>query len=74
MHLEVHDREPSTAGAGHGEIRGRSGQLQNPDPALKNGHTLRARVPEEHSVPENQAWLTFPPERTKLFADERLVR
>jgi glycerol transport system ATP-binding protein len=38
------------------------------------GHTLRARVPEEHPVPESQAWLKFPPLRTKLFADERLVR
>jgi len=39
-----------------------------------NGHTLLARIPEEHPVPENQAWLKFPPQRTKLFADERLVR
>jgi glycerol transport system ATP-binding protein len=39
-----------------------------------NGHTLRARVPEEHPVPDRQAWLKFPPLRTKLFADERLVR
>jgi glycerol transport system ATP-binding protein len=39
-----------------------------------NGHTILARVPEEHPVPENQVWLRFPPQRTKLFADERLVR
>ncbi|BBO76714.1 ABC transporter ATP-binding protein [Desulfosarcina widdelii] len=42
--------------------------------AAFNGHTLRARIPEGHPVPENKAWLKFPPERTKLFADERLVK
>ena len=34
---------------------------------------LRARLPEGWPVPEGQAWLRFPPERTQLFADERLV-
>jgi glycerol transport system ATP-binding protein len=38
-----------------------------------NTHTLRARIPEGHPVPESRAWLKFPQERTKLFADERLV-
>ncbi len=42
--------------------------------AALNGHVLRARVPEGHPIPEGQAWLKFPPKRTKLFADERLVR
>ena len=42
--------------------------------ATLDGQTLRARVPEGHPVPENRAWLVFPPQRTKLFADERLVR
>lgn len=41
---------------------------------ILNGHTIRARVPEGHPVPESRAWLKFPPQRTKLFADERLVR
>ena len=40
---------------------------------MLNAHTLRARIPEGHPVPQSQAWLTFPPQRTKLFADERLV-
>ncbi|WP_319522673.1 ABC transporter ATP-binding protein [uncultured Desulfosarcina sp.] len=39
-----------------------------------NGYALHARVPEGHPIPENKAWLRFPPEYTKLFADERLVR
>jgi glycerol transport system ATP-binding protein len=42
--------------------------------AALSDHVLRARVPEGHPIPENQAWLKFPPQRTKLFADERLVR
>ena len=37
------------------------------------GHTLRARLPEDQTVPEGQAWLMFPPAQTKLFANERLV-
>jgi glycerol transport system ATP-binding protein len=35
--------------------------------------TLRARLPEDHAVPENDAWVRFPLQRTKLFSDERLV-
>jgi glycerol transport system ATP-binding protein len=37
------------------------------------GHTLRARLPEDKSVPQTDAWLRFPPRWTKLFADGRLV-
>ncbi len=36
-------------------------------------HILRARLPEGRPVPERAAWLRFPPEKTKIFADERLV-
>ncbi len=38
------------------------------------GKTLRARLPEGASIPEGQAWLVFPPEWTRLFADGRLVK
>jgi glycerol transport system ATP-binding protein len=38
------------------------------------GHTLRARLPEGQTVPENEAWLRFPARWTKLFADGRLVK
>jgi glycerol transport system ATP-binding protein len=38
-----------------------------------SGHTLRARLPEGQSVPASKAWLRFPPQWTKLFADGRLV-
>ncbi|MDJ0831134.1 MAG: ABC transporter ATP-binding protein [Desulfobacterales bacterium] len=37
------------------------------------GNTLRARLPEGQAVPENDIWLRFPTEWTKLFADGRLV-
>ena len=39
-----------------------------------SGHTLRARLSEDQAVPENEAWIRFPQEWTKLFADERLVK
>jgi glycerol transport system ATP-binding protein len=41
--------------------------------AALNGHTVRARLTEGRPVTETRAWLKFPPERTKLFADKRLV-
>jgi glycerol transport system ATP-binding protein len=73
MHLEVHpvavdDGVPVTIDAVEDQ-----GSFKILSTTLA-GHTIRARVPEEHPVPESQAWLKFPPLRTKLFADERLVR
>jgi glycerol transport system ATP-binding protein len=41
--------------------------------AMIDGHTVRARIAESDPVPGKQLWLTFPPHRTRLFADERLV-
>jgi glycerol transport system ATP-binding protein len=35
---------------------------------------LNAKVPEGQSIPENEVWIRFPPQWTKLFADGRLVR
>ena len=43
------------------------------DDIATNRLILRARLAENQPVPEGQAWLQFPPQRTKLFADERLV-
>ncbi len=37
------------------------------------GHNLRARLSEGQIVPTDEAWLRFPPQWTKLFADGRLV-
>jgi glycerol transport system ATP-binding protein len=35
--------------------------------------TLRARLPETETIPGETAWVRFPPEWTRLFANERLV-
>ena len=72
MHLEVH------ADAFDGGIPAavKSVQDQGSFKILTlnmTGHTLRARLPEGQAVPSNEAWLRFPPQWTKLFADGRLV-
>ena len=72
MHLEVH------ADAVDGGIPAavKSVQDQGSFKILTvnmTGHTLRARLPEGQAVPSNEAWLRFPPQWTKLYADGRLV-
>lgn len=37
------------------------------------GNTLHAKVQEGQAIPENEAWLRFPPQWTKLFMDGRLI-
>jgi glycerol transport system ATP-binding protein len=37
------------------------------------GQIVRARVPEEQPAPGEKAWLRFPPQWTRLFADERMI-
>jgi len=38
------------------------------------GKTLRATLPADKPVSEGEAWLAFPPQRTRLFADGWLIR
>ena len=38
------------------------------------GKTLRARLPEGATIPDDGVWLVFPPKWTRLFADGRLVK
>ncbi|NNG02129.1 MAG: ABC transporter ATP-binding protein [Desulfobacteraceae bacterium] len=38
-----------------------------------SGHMIRAKIPEGNPAPQNNAWLRFPAQWTKLFADERLL-
>ncbi|MGD9301756.1 MAG: ABC transporter ATP-binding protein, partial [Desulfobacterales bacterium] len=38
-----------------------------------SGNILRARMPEDQAVPESEAWIRFPGQWTKVFADGRLV-
>ena len=35
---------------------------------------LKVRSPEGRAVPADSCWVYFPPERTKLFRDQRLVK
>jgi glycerol transport system ATP-binding protein len=38
-----------------------------------DGQIVRARIPEEQPAPGEKAWLRFPPQWTRLFADERMI-
>jgi glycerol transport system ATP-binding protein len=38
-----------------------------------DGQIVRAIIPEEQSAPGEKAWLRFPPQWTRLFADERMI-
>lgn len=42
--------------------------------ATLGGHTLRAKLPEDAAVVPGAGWLSFPPEKTKLYADSSIVR
>jgi glycerol transport system ATP-binding protein len=35
---------------------------------------LKVRVPEGRAIPSDSCWVVFPPERTKLFRDQYLVK
>jgi len=37
-------------------------------------HEIKTRVKDNRSIPDGNCWLTFPPEKTKLYCDERLVK
>jgi glycerol transport system ATP-binding protein len=41
---------------------------------LLNDKTLYARLPEDTPVVKGKAWIVFPPQKTKLYADGRLVK
>ncbi len=73
MHLKLHDRE--VAGSVAAGIKSVEDQGSCKVVTLRmGGQVLRSRLAEEDPVPDGQAWLTFPKEWTKLFADERLVK
>lgn len=38
-----------------------------------NGQTVQARIPDEQPSPEEKAWLSFPTQWTRIFADGRLL-
>jgi glycerol transport system ATP-binding protein len=73
MHLEVHG-QPVDGGV---PVKVKAAEDQGSFKIITvnlAGHTLRARLPEGQTVPENEAWLRFPTRWTKLFADGRLVK
>jgi glycerol transport system ATP-binding protein len=72
MHLEVHnttvhDGVPVTVQSM--EDRGSSKIIT----MALNGQTIKASIPEEQPTPNGKAWLRFPAEWTRIFADGRLV-
>lgn len=73
MFLEVHDR--SVEGGVPARVRAVEdlGSYKIVTLAL-NGETLRAKLPEGLPVPEDKAWLVFPPQWIRLFADGHLVK
>lgn len=73
MYLKVSNREVD--GAVAAKVRSVEDQGNCKIVTLALGdQILRSRLAEDDPVPEGDAWLTFPAEKTKLFADERLVK
>jgi len=72
MHLEVHGTPMADAVPAAVSFVEDHGNCRIVSLAL-DGQTLRARIPEGQSVPDDKAWLRFPPQWTRLFANERLV-
>ena len=73
MYLEVHGRAVN----GGIPVRIKAVEDQGTFKILTltlEGQVVRARLPEDKAVPDDMAWVRFPPERTKLFADGRLVK
>ena len=35
---------------------------------------IKARIKDDRSIPDGKCWLTFPPEKTKIYCDELLVK
>ncbi len=73
MHLKVHGEEVEDSVAARIKTVEDQGSCKVVTLYLGD-QLLRARLAEEDPVPDGQAWLTFPKQWTKLFADERLVK
>ena len=73
MHLEVHEKE--AAGSVAAQVTGveDQGSFKVLSMTLAQ-NAIKARLADSQPVPQSTAWLRFPPDKIKLFADERLVR
>ena len=72
IHLQVHDEPVEGAIPVTVKTIQDQGSFKILTAAL-NSHTIQARIPEGRPAPSDKAWVLFPPHRTKLFADQRLV-
>jgi glycerol transport system ATP-binding protein len=73
MYLEIHSQ--SFDGGIPGKIKTVEDQGTCRVVSLLVGdNILHARVSEGKPIPEKEAWLRFPPQWTKLFADGRLIQ
>lgn len=72
MHLEIHPQQVGDGVPVTVRLIEDQGNAKIVTTAL-DGRTVMARIPETHPVPAEKAWLRFPPQWTRLFADERLV-
>ena len=73
LYLELLEREQSGAVAGRIESVEFEGSSRIV--TVTSGKSrLKARVPEGRSIPSDSCWVVFPPQRTKLFRDQYLVK
>ena len=73
LYLEVHEKAVDNGVAARIEAVEDQGSHKIVTLSLA-GHTVRAKLPEDRRVGGESAWLAFPPEWTRLFADGRLIR
>ena len=73
MYLQVHDHPVDDSVSAAVTLVEDQGSCKIITLAMGN-QVLRARVPEDHPVPVEKAWLVFPPDWTKLYADGRLLQ
>lgn len=72
MHLQVHNTE--LAGAVPVSVKSLEDRGSSKIATLAlNGQTVQARISDEQPAPEEKAWLSFPVQWTRIFADGRLL-
>ena len=72
MYLEVHEKETEHSVAAQVIGVEDQGSFKVLSMTLAQ-NAIKARLSDSQPVPESTAWLRFPPDKIKLFADEKLV-